>query len=790
MSAHAALGPAGDAAQASLTRLAAVAASATLWWTGGWLLVAPPESMGATWWPLVVAAWSLAAVSLAAPLWWQTRIFAAAPFTALLIMTTLLIDTKSSSGLVGSWLQLELVAVAAAVAAMALPSLRITVLADSAVVGLVAATAFQGVSPELLSATPLAGLTVTARVLLFATTLAIAAHLLRRSAATSDRILAAYQADEVSAATQAWLTQRDDQVRRFLHDSGLNTLEAVSRGVSGDLSDQLRHRCATDVRRWLTFATPAPPDVAAAFEPALAEAQLRGVTVAVSYDSPSAAPAQVLAAMSDACAEALRNAAKHAHCSEARVVVHSSTASVLVEVRDDGSGFDTGTRAAGLGLDLSIRKRLSEVGGIADITSRPGGGTTVRMTWPAPDACAAGDGDAIPDAADRPSPGESLPEQLSSLAAIPMLVMVVTSVLGTAANWSSTSIPWLYAISGVVIVGVCGWFLHRYRARRLTSADLALVFTTLLLVPLLQPLADPFCAAATSSALIPDGRLVLLAMVGVFLAQWRWSAGALLVSIVAMVAAGWMWWNTWPSCAATTIPALFTLVLTGLASTMFGRAVRRQETAAMRAHRAESNRRLNEARLRTDTLVRQQWALPAARQARDTLASIAAGREVNEPGLAREAARRAARLRCALQIRDLPDPLAAQFAELVNVGTEEDLAVSMRGSPRDVQAPLGLLTALTSDLAAWRVGLVAAQVTGLSVTLAHSRDWQSILIQAAIATETGRYEEITTRRINPPGAVPDAAPGGAVAATAATVTCWSDEEGLWWHAEWSVLTSA
>lgn len=780
MSAHAALGPAGDAAQASLTKLAAAVASATLWWTGGWILVAPPESAGAPWWTLVVAAWSLAAVSLAAPLWWQTRIFAAAPFTSLLIMTLLLTVTKARTELVGWWLQLELVALAAVVAAIALPSLPLTVLANSSVVGLVVVAAFRGVSPEKVSATPLAGFAASARVLLLAATLMIAALLLRRSAAISDRILAADQADEVSAATQAWLVQRDDQVRRFLHDSGLNTLEAVSRGVCENLVDELRSRCAADVQRWLTFATPAPPDVAAAFEPALAEGRLKGVTVAVSYDSPSAAPPPVLAAMGDACAEALRNAAKHARCSEARVVVHSSTASVLVEVRDDGDGFDTGARAAGLGLDLSIRKRLSEVGGSASITSRPGGGTTVRMTWPAPDATAWDPLDSIPDPTGRLGSVGSLHERLGTLAAIPVLVVLVTSVLSAAANWSSTSIPWLFAISGVVIASVSGWFLHKYRIGQLNSADLAMVLATLFLAPLLAPLADPFCSAATTSALIPDGRLVLLSLVGVFLAQWRWSAGALLASVMGLVASSGMWWSAWPPCAATTIPTLFTLVLAGVASTMFGRAVRRQESAAMRAHRVESNRRLQEAHLRTDALVRQQWALPAARQAKDTLASIADGRDVNEPGLASEAARRAARLRCALQIRDLPDPLAAQFAQLVDVGTEADLAVSMRGSPRDVQAPPWLLTALTSDLAAWRVGLAAAQINGLNVTLAHGHDWQSVLIQAATVNGPVRDEEITSRRINPP----DATSG-----TAATITCWLDDDGLWWHAEWSVIAT-
>lgn len=795
MTERAPVGPAGAAAQASLTRLATVVAGASLAWTGVWFLVAPPESAGANWWPLVVTSWALAVLTLSPLRYRESRVLAALPFTALLLMTMMLTITKARTGLVGWWLQLELIAVAAAVAAMALPSLKVTILGDSAVVGLVTVAAFRGVSAIQVSATPLSGLTASARVLVLTITLAAAAYLLRRSAAASDRVLASAQADEVSEATQVWLARRDDQVRRFLHDSGLNTLEAVSRGVAGDLVEDLRRRCASDVQRWLTFATPPPPNVAAAFEPALAEARLRGVLVAASYDAPSSAPPSVLAAMGDACAEALRNAAKHANCSEARVVVHSSTSSVLVEVRDDGAGFDTANRADGLGLDLSIHRRLAEVGGTAQIDSRLGGGTTVRLTWPAVDPSSGQAGTANRDAAERIRPGGNLPETLSSLAAIPVIVVFLTSVFGTVANWSSTSLPWLYAVAGVATAGAAAWFLRRLRAGLLNSADMAMVFATLFLTPLLTPLADPYCSAATSTALIPDGRLVLLALVGVFLAQWRWTAGSLMVSVLALGVASWMWWHTWPPCAATSIPALFTLLLTGVAATMFGRAVLRTESAALRAHRAESNRRLREAQLRTDALVRQQWALPAARQARDTLASIAGGREVNEPELAREAARRAARLRCALQIHDLPDPLAGQFAALVDMCTEADLAVTLRGSPPDLKAPSWLFAALAADLAAWRADLDTAPVEGVGVTLARGRGWQSILIRLAMVAPAAPTDEIITRAITPPDTTSEAFGQAAAAAskanndidaTDATTTRWEDDEGKWWHAEWLV----
>jgi hypothetical protein len=51
-------------------------------------------------------------------------------------------------------------------------------------------------------------------------------------------------------------------------------------------------------------------------------------------------------------------------------------------VHDDGAGFDREGRAGGLGLD-NMRERAREVMGAVEVTSRPGAGTTIRLTVPA-----------------------------------------------------------------------------------------------------------------------------------------------------------------------------------------------------------------------------------------------------------------------------------------------------------------------------------------------------------------------------------------------------------------------
>jgi signal transduction histidine kinase len=81
--------------------------------------------------------------------------------------------------------------------------------------------------------------------------------------------------------------------------------------------------------------------------------------------------------------EALANAVKHAGASTAWVLVEARPGSVLVEVSDDGRGFDPGATHPGhFGLE-SMRSRAAQVGGLLTITSTPGLGTVVRVEVPA-----------------------------------------------------------------------------------------------------------------------------------------------------------------------------------------------------------------------------------------------------------------------------------------------------------------------------------------------------------------------------------------------------------------------
>jgi signal transduction histidine kinase len=81
--------------------------------------------------------------------------------------------------------------------------------------------------------------------------------------------------------------------------------------------------------------------------------------------------------------EALANVVKHARASTAWVRIDAPPGRVIVQIRDDGRGFDTTASHPGhFGLE-SMRSRASEIGAILTVTSTPGHGATIRVDAPA-----------------------------------------------------------------------------------------------------------------------------------------------------------------------------------------------------------------------------------------------------------------------------------------------------------------------------------------------------------------------------------------------------------------------
>jgi signal transduction histidine kinase len=82
--------------------------------------------------------------------------------------------------------------------------------------------------------------------------------------------------------------------------------------------------------------------------------------------------------------EALNNCEKYSRATKARLVVRISEESIMLEISDNGAGFQLtprGLPARGTGL-LGIRERVSRLHGSTLIDTSPGGGTRVVVTLP------------------------------------------------------------------------------------------------------------------------------------------------------------------------------------------------------------------------------------------------------------------------------------------------------------------------------------------------------------------------------------------------------------------------
>ena len=79
--------------------------------------------------------------------------------------------------------------------------------------------------------------------------------------------------------------------------------------------------------------------------------------------------------------EALTNARRHSAARNVEVGLRTDEEAILIEVVDDGRGFDPGSTRAGIGLS-AMRERVEGLGGKIEVRSRPGKGTKVMLRVP------------------------------------------------------------------------------------------------------------------------------------------------------------------------------------------------------------------------------------------------------------------------------------------------------------------------------------------------------------------------------------------------------------------------
>ncbi|WP_448627604.1 sensor histidine kinase [Geodermatophilus sp. URMC 64] len=264
---------------------------------------------------------------------------------------------------------------------------------------------------------------------------------------------------------------------RALHDTALAELEAVvltTRRAGRPAAERL----AAVTRRAAELSSAAHGPRDADLVPALGllagEFSARGIDVQVVGRAPADAVAPpAVDALVGAVREALNNVVKHAGVRSAVVRVAWSSRGVEVEVADEGRGFVPARADAGFGIRNSIRARLHDAGGDAEVTSAPGRGTRVRLVVPTGDA-----GD-LPEA-----------PTLGWFPLVPLAARLLS--LGYIASAVGRVVPGLAVVLGVLAVGHV-LLLVRLRSGRglgspvLFSADLAVTAVCYLWVAAVEP---------------------------------------------------------------------------------------------------------------------------------------------------------------------------------------------------------------------------------------------------------------------------------------------------------------
>ncbi|ATO18071.1 ATP-binding protein [Micromonospora sp. WMMA2032] len=212
---------------------------------------------------------------------------------------------------------------------------------------------------------------------------AVMTAVMRRRIGRADAAFADYQRLSHEAVVARAAREAERRHHRDLHDTVLGTLTMVGLGAVPGSSAALRERCAADLRTLtaLAGARTATGDVDLDERLRAVVAGLPELSVAATL-APCRVPAEVAAALADSAAAALANVARHAPGATTTLRLAREGRAVVVEVVDDGPGFDpTTVPAHRYGLRESIHGRMATVDGRAVVTSAPGAGTGVRLEW-------------------------------------------------------------------------------------------------------------------------------------------------------------------------------------------------------------------------------------------------------------------------------------------------------------------------------------------------------------------------------------------------------------------------
>jgi signal transduction histidine kinase len=191
-----------------------------------------------------------------------------------------------------------------------------------------------------------------------------------------------------------------ERIAKELHDGVIQSLFAVGMSLQGLASSSADPETARrleaavedvdfairDLRNYIFGLRPgilADRQLDQALKELVTEFEARsGVVTVVDVDGEAASSlASSAGEVVQLAREALSNVSRHAEATTCRVSLRRGAEGIVLEIDDDGRGFDVGTTTPGMGL-RNLRDRVETLGGKLEIQSTPGEGTTVRATFP------------------------------------------------------------------------------------------------------------------------------------------------------------------------------------------------------------------------------------------------------------------------------------------------------------------------------------------------------------------------------------------------------------------------
>jgi len=180
---------------------------------------------------------------------------------------------------------------------------------------------------------------------------------------------------------------------RIMHDSAIQTLEAVAAGLQTDpVAVQAQAGIEARRLRQALASSSLDPDSDCDLDPhtgldsglsaLAAEFSELGLDCEITLSVPDGLDESRVEALLEATREALRNVLKHSGIRRAVVSCVESDGGVMVTIRDQGKGFSLDQVTQGFGLTQSVQGRLDDVDGRADVWSEPGRGTRVTLWAP------------------------------------------------------------------------------------------------------------------------------------------------------------------------------------------------------------------------------------------------------------------------------------------------------------------------------------------------------------------------------------------------------------------------